>query len=155
MSEHILVGPFFTRGEVARRLGVPPEVVRHRPDLLRVESRWLPEVYFAFQFDGGKVRRDVGSVVMSLHSEGEDLDIADWLVRPNADLLGVSPLGALHAGIAPERVVRAMDSAARRPPHAHERRAAAPASTEGASPDTGRGRAKYRGAGLSRPASSH
>ena len=107
MSERVLRGPFLTRGQVARRIGVPADVVLHRPDLLRVSSRWLPEVYFAFQFTDTAVRPGIGTVVTALRPEFDDVAIADWLVRPNPELTGSSPLAVLTSGGDPGRVVAA------------------------------------------------
>ncbi len=97
MTERVLLGPFLTRSAAADVLGVPPQVVGHRPDLLRVGGRWLPEVYFAFQFDRRGVRRDIGAVVSELRSEFSDIAVADWLVRPNGELNRASPLAVLNA----------------------------------------------------------
>ena len=46
----VLQGPFLTRAEAAVRAGVDAAHISHRPDLLRLDGRWLEEVYFAFQF---------------------------------------------------------------------------------------------------------
>ena len=86
MSNRLLRGPFLTRTQAARRAGVPGRLLKHRPDLLVVDSEWLPEVYFAFQFDEGGVHPAVGAVVQALKPHFTDLDIADWLVRPNRGL---------------------------------------------------------------------
>jgi hypothetical protein len=92
VSERILKGPFLTRAEAARRADVPAGLVAYRPDLLRVEGKWLQEAYFGFQFDPSGVRQDLGAVVQELKREYSDIEIADWLVRPNQVLGYSSPL---------------------------------------------------------------
>ena len=96
MSARILQGPFLTRAQAARCAGIPAGLVAYRPDLLRVESRWLQEAYFGFQFDRSGVRPDLGSVVHELKREYSDIEIADWLVRPNQALGYSSPLKYLR-----------------------------------------------------------
>jgi hypothetical protein len=71
---------------------VEPASLISRSDLLQLGGRWLQEVYFAFQFDERGVREDVGGVVRSLREASDDKTIADWLVRPNAELGAASPL---------------------------------------------------------------
>ena len=106
MSERILQGPFLTRAQAARRAGIPARLAAHRPDLLRIEGRWLQEAYFGFQFDRTGVRPDLGSVVHELKREYSDIEIADWLVRPNQALGYSSPLKYLKSfGV--ERVLAA------------------------------------------------
>ena len=72
-------------------------MLRHRPDLLVVDSAWLPEVYFAFQFDEGGVQPALGAVVQELKRAASDLDIAHWLIRPNR-MLGLSSPLAVATG---------------------------------------------------------
>lgn len=86
------MGHFMTREAAARRAGVSFDEVRQRPDLLRIGGRWLEEVYFAFQFDDTGIRRDLGTVVMLLRRSYDDIEIADWLARPNRLLDQLSPL---------------------------------------------------------------
>lgn len=88
----MLVGHFMSREGAARRAGVSCREVQQRPDLLRIGGRWLPEVYFAFQFDDTGIKRDLGSVVLQLRRSYDDVEIADWLARPNRMLDQVSPL---------------------------------------------------------------
>jgi hypothetical protein len=96
-----------TRAQAARRARVPSGLVLHRPDLLRVEGRWLQEAYFAFQFDRQGVRPELGALVQDLKREYADIAIADWLVRPS-QLLGYStPLKYLRSGGAVDRVLAA------------------------------------------------
>jgi hypothetical protein len=107
VNGRILQGPFLTRAQAARRARVPSGLVLHRPDLLRVEGRWLQEAYFAFQFDLQGVRPELGAVVQDLKREYPDIAIADWLVRPS-QLLGYStPLKYLKSGGAVEKVMAA------------------------------------------------
>jgi hypothetical protein len=112
VTERVLQGPFLTRARAGRLAGVPGWVIAHRPDLLAIRSRWLQEAYFAFQFDDTGVRHDVGRVVQHLKGRVSDIDIADWLVRPNHALHGLTPLRYLgvHGGIGVERVLLAADS---------------------------------------------
>ena len=72
-------------------------MLRHRPDLLVIDGRWLPEAYFAFQFDAGGVQPALGLVVQELKVGASDVDIADWLIRPNR-LLGLSSPLAVATG---------------------------------------------------------
>lgn len=109
MSDSVLQGPFLTRRQAADRAEVPETVLVHRPDLLKVGSRWLPEVYFAFQFDRNGVRRDLGSVVQILKRKRSDMEIATWLVRPNSAFDLASPLKYLNSGGSVDRVVAAAE----------------------------------------------
>lgn len=98
MISRVLQGPFLTRGQAARRARVPALVLRHRRDLLRVSGRWLPEVYYEFQFDENGVRPELGSLVKDLKEKYADIEIADWLIRRNPKLDGFSPLSYYNAG---------------------------------------------------------
>lgn len=109
MTERILKGPFLTRAQAARRAGVPAQLIVHRPDLLRVEGRWLQEAYFAFQFDRDGVRPELGSVVHLMKRTHGDIEIADWLVRSNRSLDFSTPLKFLRSGGPVERVLAAAD----------------------------------------------
>ena len=60
--------------------------------MLRIGGRWLEEVYFAFQFDERGIKRDLGSVVLLLRKQYEDIEIADWLAQPNPELGYLTPL---------------------------------------------------------------
>ncbi len=88
----------------------------HRPDLLRIGGTHLEEVYFAFQFDGAGIRRDLGRVVQRLHRNHDDVTIADWLARPNPGLSLMSPLEWDRSRRDPSRLLEAADAF---PPHAH------------------------------------
>ena len=92
MPERIHQGPFLTRLEAARLAGVSTRQIVERPDLLRLGGTHLEEVYHAFQFDRSGVREDLASVVRDLKRRFDDVAIADWLVRPNPSLGGVTPL---------------------------------------------------------------
>ncbi|MDH5372648.1 MAG: hypothetical protein OEX97_06860 [Acidimicrobiia bacterium] len=107
MTGRVLLGPFLTRAEAARRGGLSAMTIHHRPDLLRVGGRTFKEAYFAFQFDRGGVRRDVGSVVLTLRPHFDDVTIADWLVMRTPVLSGYSPLAWLIRGGDLEAVLRA------------------------------------------------
>ncbi|RZV47587.1 MAG: DUF2384 domain-containing protein [Acidimicrobiia bacterium] len=109
MSERVLQGPFLTRAQAARLARIPAGLVAFRPDLLRVEGRWLQEAYFGFQFDRTGVRPELGAVVQELKREYSDIEIADWLVRPNQALGYSSPLKYLRtSGV--ERILAAAKS---------------------------------------------
>ncbi len=90
--------------------GIPSVEATHRPDLLRIGGTYLEEVYFAFQFDATGIRRDLGRVVQRLHRNHDDITIADWLARPNADLLHMSPLEWARSGRDPSRLLEAAES---------------------------------------------
>ena len=94
----VLQGPFLTRAQAAARLGCAPDLLRSRPDLLKLRGTWLQETYFAFQFTSGGLRRDVADVVLAMHGSADDAEIGDWLGRTNPDLGGLSPLAFLGSG---------------------------------------------------------
>mgnify|MGYP001820043467 CR=1 FL=1 len=99
----------------AHRAGVSADVLTRRPDLLRFGGRRLEEVYFAFQFDEHGVRPDVGRVVQTLKATSDDVDIADWLVRPNRELGLSRPLDHLTCGGSAEHVIAVARTAGPRP----------------------------------------
>lgn len=107
MITRTLMGPFLTRAQVAHLLNVPPSTLPSRPDLLRVGGTWLQEVYFAFQFDHNRIRRGVSTVVLALKREYGDEAIADWLIRPHAEMGHDTPLHWLCVGREPSRVLEA------------------------------------------------
>lgn len=111
MTERILIGHFLTRTQAARRAGVLPKVLVHRPDLLRIGGAWLEEVYFEFQFDRSGIRRDLGRVVKDLRRHFDDLTIADWLARPNTVLSGSTPLRWVLTGRDDETLLKAAANA--------------------------------------------
>lgn len=96
-----------TRAEAARAAGVTTSEIRQRPDLLRIGGTHLEEVYHAFQFDQRGVRRELGLIVQDMKRRHSDIAIADWLVRPNPVLVGVSPLRWLEANGRHDRVFKA------------------------------------------------
>jgi hypothetical protein len=106
----VLVGHFLTRNQVARRVGIAPWEVVHRPDLLRIGGTWLEEVYFAFQFDKAGVRQSLGMVVAHLRRVFDDEAIADWLIRPHSSLSTTAPLAWLASGGSPDRTIAAAES---------------------------------------------
>ena len=81
MSTIVLKGPFIDRATAAQRSGIDPQELRIRPDVLRIGGRYLPEVYFAFQFDDDGLRLDLAAIVRRLRAEFEDEEIADYLAR--------------------------------------------------------------------------
>lgn len=116
MHALVLLGPFLTRDQAAARAGVEPAELRLRPDLLRIDGR--NEAYFAFQFDGKGIRRDIGSVVLSLRGVAGDLEIADWLIRGQPGLRGQAPLEWLFNSGDPRPVRHAAEV---NPPERHPR----------------------------------
>jgi hypothetical protein len=104
MTERVLIGHFLTRQQAARRAGIPSQELVLRPDLLHIGGRWLPEVYFEFQFSERGVHPRLGRVVQMLRRRFADVAIADWLSRPNRELDGASPLRWLAAGRDPARL---------------------------------------------------
>jgi hypothetical protein len=126
MISRVLQGPFLTRGQAARRARAPALVLRHRRDLLRVTGRWLPEVYFEFQFDENGVRPDLGGLVQEMKEKFTDVEIGDWLVRRNRLLDGFSPLGYLNAGGDADRLleIAALESPVYEDPPPERRQAA-------------------------------
>jgi hypothetical protein len=89
--------------------------------LLHVGGRYLEEVYFEFQFDKSGIKRDLGTLVQALHGRFADIEIADWLARPNRLLNGYSPLQWRAAGWSPRRLAEAAKRAG--PIHDDGRRA--------------------------------
>ncbi|HSJ71464.1 MAG TPA: hypothetical protein VLA29_07475 [Acidimicrobiia bacterium] len=67
-------------------------------------------MYFAFQFDGTGIRRDLGRVVQRLHRNYDDVTIADWLARPNPALAHLSPLEWARGGLDPSKLLTAAES---------------------------------------------
>lgn len=106
MSELVLKGPFLTRAQAAHRSGLPADLLPDRPDLLHIRSSFSQEVYFEFQFDDHGIRPDIAHVVRVMRTHADELTIADWLVRANPELAGVSPLSYLNGHGSIERVLR-------------------------------------------------
>jgi hypothetical protein len=109
VTDHLLVGPFWTRIEAAHRTGIPEEELLSRPDVIHIGGRSLPEAYVAFQFDRSGIRRDLARVVLALRGRYDDIEIANWLVRENPHLLGTTPLAWLNHR---HRLDRVLDAAA-------------------------------------------
>ena len=112
--EIVLVGPFWTRLEATDDLGCTDDCLLGRDDVLRIGARLSEEVYPAFQFDHHHVREDIaGIVALLLRNDVTGAVISDWLVHPNPDLGGKTPLVWLDRG-QPEKTV--LDSARRSVP---------------------------------------
>lgn len=109
--EIVLIGPFWTRLEATEDLGCSDECLLGRGDVLRIGARLSQEVYPAFQFEHHHVREDVADIVeLLLRNDVTGAVISDWLVRPNPDLEGKTPLSWLDHH-QPEETV--LDSARR------------------------------------------
>jgi len=109
--EIVLVGPFWTRLEATEDLGCTDDCLLGRGDVLRIGARLSQEVYPAFQFEHHHVREDIAAVVtLLLRNDVTGAVISDWLVYPNPDLGGKTPLDWLDRG-QPEKTV--LDSARR------------------------------------------
>jgi hypothetical protein len=106
VSELVLKGPFLTRAQAARASGLPASLLPDRPDLLHIRSEFSQEAYFAFQFDDHGIRPDVARVVRVMREHADEITLADWLVRPNPELAGLSPLSYLNRRGAVDRVLR-------------------------------------------------
>mgnify|MGYP001823594503 FL=1 len=98
MSDVVLVGPFWTRSETAAYLGISPNELRARVDVLRIEGRWLEETYPALQFSDHEVRFEVAAVVDFVGAELPGTAVADWLTRPNPELGALTPLQWFDSG---------------------------------------------------------
>ncbi len=91
--EIVLVGPFWTRLEATEDLGCDDACLLGRADVLRIGARLSEEVYPAFQFEHHHVREEIADIVaLLLRSDVTGAVIADWMVEPNPDLGGKSPL---------------------------------------------------------------
>lgn len=103
-----LVGPFWTRREVARHLGVRPGDVAAW-GLLRITGRLaLEEVYPAFQFASVGLRRDLALVGVLLTRRMDHGAACDWLFRPNPGLRDVAPIHWLEDRGSFESVLRVL-----------------------------------------------
>ena len=136
MNQHILQGPFLTRDEASQRSHVPVRFLAHRPDLLHIGGRSLPEVYFAFQFDHHGVRPDFACVVENLKKTYADREICEWLATPQPELGFATPISFLNGGGDPELVLEA--AATDGPLSAYERSHEASARVEPPTPPTPR-----------------
>ena len=98
-AEIVLVGPFWTRLEATDDLGCTDKCLLGRDDVLRIGARLTEEVYPAYQFDHHHVREDIAEIVaLLLRNDVTGAVISDWLVHPNPDLGGKTPLGWLDRG---------------------------------------------------------
>lgn len=98
MSDVVLVGPFWTRSQTAIYLGISPEELKARSDILRIDGRWLEETYPALQFSDHEVRFEVAAVVDFVGSQLTGTAIADWLTRPNPAFGALTPLQWFDSG---------------------------------------------------------
>jgi hypothetical protein len=98
VSDIVLVGPFWTRAEAAEYIGITPQELRARDDVLRLEGRWLEETYPALQFCDHEVRFEVSAVVEFVNPDLSGTAIADWLTRPNPALGSLTPMEWFNSG---------------------------------------------------------
>lgn len=109
-----LVGPFWTRGQVAGYLGVPPDEVRRRRALLCINGVLsAEEAYPSFQFGGGTVRHEVAFLSPLLKRRVSDLEACDWLTRPQRVIDNRTPIDWLGSDGDVDRVVRALPTPSR------------------------------------------
>ncbi len=95
----VLLGPFYTRHEAARRANLPAPELAVRLGLIRLAGRFsVEEAYLAFQFDADGIRSDIAEAVERLTRRLDPCRTADWLVRPHPDLAGKAPLEWLRSG---------------------------------------------------------
>lgn len=97
MSTLVLQGPFLTRRQAAHALGMRTGEIVARPEMLRITGL-LEECYFEFQCRSDARTLDLGRVVLSMRGWGDDLVIADWLVRQNLHLKDMTPLAWIEQG---------------------------------------------------------
>lgn len=86
------MGPFWTRRQAARHLGVRPgDLASWR--LLHITGRLaLEEVYPAFQFAEVGLRRDIALLGVLLARRIDQAAACDWLFRPNPRLRDIPPI---------------------------------------------------------------
>jgi hypothetical protein len=88
----VLLGPFWTRHQVARYLRMAPEDLPQQ-DLLQIDGQLsVEEVYPAFQFAGHSVDSSLRQLFRILKRRWEDTAICDWMVRRQPELGDQSPL---------------------------------------------------------------
>jgi hypothetical protein len=105
----VLLGPFLTERELERRVHAARGSVRGHDFLLRIGGLLaLEPAYPAFQLDGDVVRADMAWLVTLLKKRMSDLTACDWIVRPNPELAGLTPLEWLNRGLALEETARAI-----------------------------------------------
>jgi len=109
-----LVGPFWTRAQVARLLGRPPDEIALDRRLLRIDgSLAAEEVYPAFQFGNGSVRREVAFLARLLKRRVTDIEACDWLMRPRRSLDGRTPVAWVALDGDVDRVMRILPTPSR------------------------------------------
>ena len=106
MSDLVLFGPFWTRAQAADYVGVSADELASRPDVLKLEGRWLEETYPALQFHDHTIRYDVAAVVEVLGDQLPGEAIADWLTRPNLALGSLTPMQWFDSGQDVEAALR-------------------------------------------------
>lgn len=98
------IGPFFTAEHVRTLLSVDGrpvsrQAVAQRTNLVVLTTGSGSVAYPAFQFRTGSVPDGLGSVLGALSEEiVSRWTVASWLVTPNAELNGDTPLDLLEAG---------------------------------------------------------
>ncbi len=86
------MGPFWTRRQVARHLGIRAAEVPSW-GLLHITGRLaLEEVYPIFQFAEVGLRRDVALIGVLLTRRIDHAAACDWLFRPNPHLRDLPPI---------------------------------------------------------------
>lgn len=109
-----LVGPFWTRTQVARLLGRTPEAIAADETLLRIGGAMTAEeAYPAFQFGNGSVRREVVFLARLLKRRVTDVEACDWLMRPRRSLDGRTPVGWVALDGDVDRVMRILPTPSR------------------------------------------
>ncbi len=109
-----LVGPFWTRTQVAGLLGTLPAAVAADRTLLRIDGRLsVEEVYPAFQFDGRGMRREVAFLARLLKRRVLDVEACDWLRRPRRAIDGRTPMDWLAMDGDVDRVMRILPAPSR------------------------------------------
>ena len=110
MSDVVLVGPFWTRSEAASYLGITGDELLERPDVVRIEGRWLEETYPALQFRDNEVRHEVATIVEAVGDQLPGTAIADWLSRTNPLLGTMSPIDWFNAGLSIKSALTAIQA---------------------------------------------
>jgi hypothetical protein len=109
-----LVGPFWTRIQVAGLLGRTPLAVAMDHTLLRIDGPMaVEEVYPAFQFGNGSVRREVVFLSRLLKRRVSDVEACDWLMRPRRSLDGRTPVAWVALDGDVDRVMRILPAPSR------------------------------------------
>ena len=112
-----LVGPFWTRRQVAAFLGLTSAEVRLRRALLSISGVCsVQEAYPSFQFEDGGVRHEVAFLAPLLKRRVTDAEACDWLMRPRRSIDNRTPMEWLRADGDVDRVVRALPPPSRPAP---------------------------------------